>query len=101
MLRCFERAFCFALPDRVNDARLIRQRGERLQAKVYAHLLCTQRQGSHWHICAGEADIVAICHPGDRDRLGSAFKWAGPARPTPPTVREAQETVVQDDFIAE
>ena len=56
----FEAALSTAITARVVDHRAIGQGGKGLQPQINARLLPGWRQGLHWHIGTGDADIPAI-----------------------------------------
>src|SRR5262249_48554895 len=55
----------------------------------------------HRHIRAREADVPAIGFARDRDGLGRALNWAGPAQRDAPDFGEHQEAIVEPGAAAE
>src|SRR5689334_6658082 len=95
-----ERAFCIAVPTRVEDACAIRERGECLNAKVYPALLSCEREWLRWNLGAGDARVPSIRFPTDRDRLGDAFQWTMEPNADATNLREANYGSIQDSAIA-
>ncbi len=86
-LRRFERAFGFAIPARLEDARAIGEGGERFYAKINPSLLPGGRQGLRRNVGTGEADIPAVSLFGDRHCLGRALQGARLVHGNPANLR--------------
>jgi hypothetical protein len=92
-----ERALRLAIPARVEDARAIRQGGERVNAEVYPGRLAGGQQRLYWHIGAGEADAPPIRFFRDRDRLERTLQRARPPNGNAPDLGQNEEPIIRDE----
>src|SRR5262249_25015867 len=79
----------------MEEARPVRERGERLYAKVYAGFLSGWGQGMCRHIGAGDAGVPAIGFPRNCDGLGRPRNRAMKANADPANLGEAEDTPIQ------
>src|SRR6516162_2999985 len=85
----------------MKDARAIGERGERLDAEVYAGFLPGWWERHDWHIGAKDADIPAVRIFGNGDSLGRPLERATPPHGNSANLGENEEAIVQPRAILE
>jgi ABC-type lipopolysaccharide export system ATPase subunit len=100
-LRGLERPFQPALPAGVEDTGSVRQRGERLDAKVNPGFLPGRRKRLHGYVGTGKTHIPTIRFPSDGDGLRCSLQWARPTNGNAPDLGQDKEAVIQRGPIAE
>jgi hypothetical protein len=104
-LRGFQRPFGLAIPAGREDARAFGEGSEGFASTVYpkvdAGFLSSHGKRLYGHVVTRAANVPTVRFSGDRDRLGAAFTWTGPADGDAPDLGQDQKSIVHCHSVAE